>query len=117
MAMDKIQEKLEELAENLTALDTCIAIGKLEFTDIILYLQYDVPIEKSNIIYSYMKESFQNSENSNRYTINERNYGVTSILRQTQSFITRSERDGNMATTVYKDAYDIAGQICDRLKG
>ena len=50
--MDKIQKKLEELTENLTALDTCIAIGKLEFTDIILYLQYDIPIEKSNIIKS-----------------------------------------------------------------
>lgn len=114
--MDKIQKKLVELTENLTALDTCMAIGKLEYTDIILYFQYDIPIEKTNVIYSYMKDAFQGPQNASRYSLDERNEILIFLLRQLQWYITYSEQNGNMASKVYKDAYNVADEICKRLE-
>jgi hypothetical protein len=46
--MDKIQAKMVELADNLPALEVCLLNGLIEYSDIILFLQYDIPIEESS---------------------------------------------------------------------
>ena len=40
--MDKTQLKLVELSENITALEICLNNGLMDFSDLILYLQYDI---------------------------------------------------------------------------
>ena len=114
--MDKIQSKLTELTENLTALDVCLKNGMVKYPELILYLQYDIPIEDSSEDYAKMKKVFQNKYRyANRYTTDECSEVLKTILHHVQAFIISIDRDGNQAQTVYKQASDIAEQICVRI--
>lgn len=113
--MDEIQAKMVELTDNLPALEVCLLNGLMEYSDIILFLQYDIPIEESNKEYAKLKECLCGYHNSKRYTTEERCEVLSDILHRLQSYIVNCDRNGSQARVVYKKANDVAEQICARL--
>lgn len=87
----------------------------LKYSDIILYLQYDIPMERSNSDYKKLKRVFKSLQLEQRVSIHEQNDTLKTILQNVQNHIVDIEKDGNEATKVYKKAYDIAGEIIKRL--
>ena len=113
--MDKIQSKLVELSDNLTALSICLADESECYSDIILFLQYDVPMESSNEQYKKLKRVSRECRGLDRETKAERNESLKLILRRLQRFIIKNDRNGSQAMVVYKEAYDMAEAMIHRL--
>ena len=113
--MDRIQEKLVELDENLTALEVCLSSGSLSYADLILFLQYDEAIEDHNETFAELKRVYSNPKNESRCTPGERRAAIKTILRDFQSFVEQSDTNGSQTRRVYKEAIDVAEQICERL--
>jgi len=113
--MDKTQSKLVELTENLTALEVCLSNGRLGYPELILFLQYDIPLEQSCNEYASMKRVFHDLNPSGPYLDSDRYKKVITIMRNLQDYIVENDRNGNQIRVVYKQATDIAEQICIRL--
>lgn len=114
--MDKIQVKLVELANNLTALEICLSSGRMDYSDLILYLQYDMPLESNNEEYAALKRTFCNLHSKSLTNFSDRAEALTNILRRLQEFIIEIDKNGSQAQVVYKEANDVAEQICSRLQ-
>jgi len=113
--MDKVQAKMVELTDNLPALEVCLLNGLIEYSDLILFLQYDIPIEESSKEYAKLKECLCERHNATRYTTDERCEVLSGILHRLQAFIIRIDKNGSQSRVVYKKANDMAEQICARL--
>ncbi len=113
--MDEIQSKLVEFKKNYVAVEVCLDYRMLKYSDIILYLQYDIPMERSNSDYKKLKRVFKSLQLEQRVSIHEQNDTLKTILQNVQNHIVDIEKDGNEATKVYKKAYDVAGEIIKRL--
>ena len=113
--MDEIQAKMVELTDNLPALEVCLFNGLMEYSDLILFLQYDIPIENNSKEYAKLKECLCDRRNENRYTTSERCEVLSDILHRLQDYIVKCDRNGSQARVVYKKANDVAEQICTRL--
>ena len=114
--MDKIQSKLVELVDNLPALDICLQNERLGYPDIVLFLQYDISLESSCAAYGSLKRTFHSLKYNNQYPTDERNEEVIRIMRRVQEYIVKIDINGSQARTVYKEATDIAEEICNRLQ-
>jgi uncharacterized protein YicC (UPF0701 family) len=114
--MDKTQEKLVELTNNLTALEACIANGSLNHGGLILFLQYDVPLEETCENYAYLKGVIHDLHPQGVEASDDRNKKVVTILRQLQDFIIKNDRNGSQIQVVYKQTLDQIDQICNRLE-
>ena len=115
--MDSIQAKLEELSDNLSALEVCILNGELEYGDVAIYLQYDIPLEESSEIYLKLKRIFDEKYNElNRFADDERREALIVVLNRTQQYIQESDINGSqLQSTVFKGAYDMAEIMKTRL--
>lgn len=113
--MDKIQRKLVELIDNITALEVCLSNNLVKYADIILYLQYDLPIEDNSEYYKRLKAIFNEIKTDKRYDEYERSRSLKIVLRNMQKYIISIDANENQARIVYKEANDIADEICNRL--
>lgn len=120
--MDKIQVKMVELINNLSALEVCLAHNSKRadaerYGALILYLQWDMPLEDNDQEYAKLKRLYRNSRSLNiGYDTEEERYkALKDILLDFQDAVRRNERDGNQLTRVYGDAIKIADEICTRL--
>ena len=116
--MDSIQAKLEELSENLSAIEVCLLSGELEYGDIAIYLQYDVPFEDVSDVYPKLKKTFSDKlDELNRFTDGERREALTGVLSRTQQYIIESDKNNShLQSIVFKDAYDMAEVMKTRLR-
>ena len=117
--MDKVQVKMVELIDNLTALEVCLSRSTDKsdaerYGALILYLQWDMPIEDNDEEYAKLKKLYQNSRNSS-IADEDSCKSLQNILRDFQQSIYQNERNGNQLTRVYKDAIETADAICQRL--
>lgn len=110
--MDKIQQKMLYLLKNIHALEVCLSAGEVEMPDLILYLQYDIPIENSNKIFSDMSSYFQTLYGSTHNKNLENYETLERILRNTQRYIISIDMNGNQAQEVYSKANNVAEKIC-----
>ena len=110
--MDKIQQKMSNLLKNIHALEVCLLTGEVDMTDLILYLQYDIPIENSNKIFSSMSSYFQRLYGSTHNKNLENYETLERILRNTQRYIISIDMNGNQAQEVYSKANNVAEKIC-----
>lgn len=115
--MDRTQAKLEELSDNLSVIEVCLLNDDLEYGDIAIYLQYDVPFEETSEIYAKLKRIFDEKLNElNRFADDERREALTEILSQMQQYIKASDMNGShLQSIVFKDAYDMAEVMKTRL--
>lgn len=114
--MDKIQTKLVELVYSLPALEICISYKKIGYPDLIMYLQYDVPLEESCELFGKLKQSLCKKDYSDlRYSFEERKASLKTILNGIESCVDKWNTNGSQANMVYGEAIEIAQQICERL--
>lgn len=112
--MDKIQEKLVELDENLSALEVCLMNGSLGYTELILFLQDDKPLEENSETYAKMKKIFCEKLNDyNRCPTDERAEAIKVILHRLEEFVTLNDTAVNQPHEDYSRAVAIAEKICD----
>lgn len=103
--MDKIQTKMVELKNNLGEISNSISKNETEgLSNLILFLQFDIPLEES--IKNYNRSS-QRNQNDNEL--------LKLVLRQLQRYIIKNDINGSQIQVVYKEAYDIAGQMIKRI--
>jgi hypothetical protein len=110
--MDKIQQKMSNLLKNIHALEVCLLTGEVDMSDLILYLQYDIPIENSNKIFSSMSSYFQRLYGSTHNNNLENYETLEGILRDARRYIVSIDMNGNQAQEVYSEANNVAEKIC-----
>lgn len=116
VTMDKIREKLVELDENLTAIEVCLLNGSLGYTELILFLQYDEPLEEKSEMYVKMKEVFGDKlDRLNRCSTDERAEALKAILSRLKGFVAANNTSENQPQEDYSKAISIAEKICDLL--
>ncbi len=115
--MDRTQAKLEELSDNLSVIEVCLLNEDLEYGDIAIYLQYDVPLEETSGIYAKLKRIFDEKLNELiRLADGERREALAAILNNTQQYIKASDKNGShLQSIVFKDAYTMAEVMKTRL--
>jgi hypothetical protein len=115
--MDRTQAKLEELSDNLSVIEVCLLNEDLEYGDIAIYLQYDVPLEETSEIYAKLKRIFDEKLNELiRLADGERREALAAILNNTQQYIKASDKNGShLQSIVFKDAYTMAEVMKTRL--
>ena len=115
--MDKIQEKLVELVNNYSALDICLKNEKLGYPEIILFFQYDVPLEHSCSTYGCLKRTMNLVDKKlGRHQDSSCYESVIEIMDNLKDFVIKSDINDSQARIVYKQATDIAEEISNRLK-
>ena len=114
--MDKIQKKMVELIETLPALEICMNMDKIGYPELILYLQYDIPLESDCKVLEKLKVSLCKKDYYDyRYSFDERKEVLEKILNGVEKYVISCEGNGNQAQVIYKEAVDVAKQICKRL--
>ena len=112
--MDKIQEKLVELDENLSALEVCLMNGSLGYTELILFLQDDKPLEENSEMYAKMKKIFCEKFNEyDRCPTEERAEAIKVILHRLEGFIALNNSVINQPHEDYGEAVAVAEKICN----
>ncbi len=114
--MDKIHKKMVELIDTLPALEICMSIDKIGYPELIMFLQYDIPLDSNCEMLKKLKVSLCKKDYYDlRYSFDERKVVLKHVLKGVEEYVKKCEKNGNQATVVYKEATDIAKEICKRL--
>ena len=116
MDNSRIQTKVADLVENLNAIETTMFTGDMSYSDLILYLQYDMPLESINSEYAKFKDIFADLKETQYNDTAERFYALIRILKNTQHFIIEMDTNGSRCQVVYKEASDVAGSMISYMR-
>jgi hypothetical protein len=108
--LEKIQEKMTVLLNDLSLIETCLFNKSIDYSEIVVYLQYGVPLDDFDN-FAKMRQSFVNMQIENRETESEKKEALYNILTSTQDFIKVNDVNGSHVQEVFKEAYDVAEEI------
>lgn len=110
-----MNEKLTQILNNILTIETCLLTRTLSLSDLILYIQYDIPLEESSDFYSKFSKSNHFKEQEYIIGNNERIIASRKLLNRIINYIYNIEKDGNKSTVVYKETIDFCKNMINVL--